>query len=266
MEYGSVEREFHIDASPEAVFEVVSSPKHIREWWSDEADFEPAPGATGELVWGDKATARAAVVPITVVDAEPPRLFSFRWVYPNGEVATPRQLPAGDLRARPVGRGHRGSAHRSWVPRDGLGGCCPRGVLQRTLRGLGHPPCPPRRVPRAAGFYPVTVVINDDLWSAIGDPTRRRMLDLLLADGDGTATTLSEQLPVTRQAVAKHLGVLDRVGLVHVTPAGREMRYRVDDAQLARAVAQLSTVGAAWDARLRRIKRIAEAIQRGQEE
>jgi uncharacterized protein YndB with AHSA1/START domain len=89
MEYGSVEREFHIDASPEAVFEVVSSPKHIREWWSDEADFEPAPGATGELVWGDKATARAAVVPITVVDAEPPRLFSFRWVYPNGEVATP---------------------------------------------------------------------------------------------------------------------------------------------------------------------------------
>ncbi|MDT4924469.1 MAG: hypothetical protein QOG01_2182 [Pseudonocardiales bacterium] len=110
----------------------------------------------------------------------------------------------------------------------------------------------------------MTVAINDDLWSAVGDPTRRRMLDLLLADGDGTATTLSEQLPVTRQAVAKHLGVLDRVGLVHVTPAGREMRYRVDDAQLARAVAQLSTVGATWDARLRRIKQIAEAIQRSQ--
>ena len=67
---------------------------------------------------------------------------------------------------------------------------------------------------------------------------------------------------MTRQAVAKHLGVLDRVGLVHVTPAGREMRYRVDEAQLARAVAQLAAVGAAWDARLRRIKRIAEAIQR----
>jgi len=112
----------------------------------------------------------------------------------------------------------------------------------------------------------MTTAINDDLWSAIGDPTRRRMLDLLLADGGGTATTLSEQLPVTRQAVAKHLGVLDRVGLVHVTPAGREMRYQVDDAQLARAVAQLSQVGATWDARLRRIKLIAEAIQRGQEQ
>jgi DNA-binding transcriptional ArsR family regulator len=112
----------------------------------------------------------------------------------------------------------------------------------------------------------MTAAINDDLWSAIGDPTRRRMLDLLLADGGGTATTLSEQLPVTRQAVAKHLGVLDRVGLVHVTPAGREMRYQVDDAQLARAVAQLSQVGATWDARLRRIKLIAEAIQRGKEQ
>ena len=104
--------------------------------------------------------------------------------------------------------------------------------------------------------------IDDDLWSAIGDPTRRRMLDLLLVDGDGTATSLSGQLPVTRQAVAKHFGVLDRVGLVRATPAGLEKRYRVDDAQLTRAIAQLSAVGSAWDARLQRIKRIAEAIQR----
>ncbi len=106
--------------------------------------------------------------------------------------------------------------------------------------------------------------VDDDLWSAIGDPTRRRMLDLLLAAGDGTATTLGQQLPVTRQAVAKHLVVLDRVGLVHATPAGRERRYRVDDAQLARAVAQLSSVGSAWEARLQRIKLIAEAIQANQ--
>lgn len=108
----------------------------------------------------------------------------------------------------------------------------------------------------------MSAAVNDDLWSAVGDPTRRRMLDLLLADGGGTATSLSERLPVTRQAIAKHLSVLDRVGLVHATPAGRERRYRVDEAQLARAVAQLASVGAAWDARLRRIKRIAEAIER----
>jgi DNA-binding transcriptional ArsR family regulator len=111
----------------------------------------------------------------------------------------------------------------------------------------------------------MSVAVDDDLWSAIGDPTRRRMLDLLLADGAGTPTTLSERLPVTRQAVSKHLVILDRVGLVHVTPSGREKRYQINEAQLARAVAQLADVGSTWDARLRRIKGIAEAIQRRQE-
>ncbi|KGN30519.1 ArsR family transcriptional regulator [Knoellia sinensis KCTC 19936] len=103
--------------------------------------------------------------------------------------------------------------------------------------------------------------VDDDLWSAVGDPTRRRMLDALIA-GPGTATSLSEVLPVTRQAVAKHLSVLDRVGLVHSTQVGRERHYQVDEAQLARAVAQLSAVGNAWDARLQHIKRIAESIER----
>lgn len=112
---------------------------------------------------------------------------------------------------------------------------------------------------------PAAAEVDDDLWSAIGDPTRRRMLDLLLRTGNGTATSLGQLLPVSRQAVAKHLGVLDRAGLVHATPAGREKRYRVDDAQLARAVAQLASVGSAWDARLRRIKRIAESIHRTQD-
>jgi len=110
----------------------------------------------------------------------------------------------------------------------------------------------------------MSVAVDDDLWSAVGDPTRRRMLDLLLTNGVGTATSLSDHLPVTRQAVSKHLAVLDRAGLVHGEPSGRERRYRVDEAQLARAVAQLASVGSAWDARLRRIKRISETIQKTQ--
>ncbi|MCU1367010.1 MAG: ArsR family transcriptional regulator [Ilumatobacteraceae bacterium] len=109
-----------------------------------------------------------------------------------------------------------------------------------------------------------TTAVDDDLWSAIGDPIRRQMLDRLLADGGGTATSLSEHLPVTRQAIAKHLAVLDRVDLVRASAEGREKRYRVDDIQMARAVAQLNSVGTAWDARLQRIKKIAESIQRSQ--
>jgi DNA-binding transcriptional ArsR family regulator len=108
----------------------------------------------------------------------------------------------------------------------------------------------------------VSATVDDELWSAVGDPIRRRLLDLLLADGSGTATSLSEQLPVTRQAVAKHLVVLDRVGLVHGAATGRERRFWVDDAQLARAAAQLERVGSAWDGRLRRITRIAEDLER----
>jgi predicted transcriptional regulator len=104
--------------------------------------------------------------------------------------------------------------------------------------------------------------MDDELWSAIGDPTRRRILDLLLADGRGTATSLSERLPVTRQAIAKHLAVLERVGLVHPAVAGREKLYQVDQARLGLAVAQLSQVSHDWDSRLDRIRRIAERIQR----
>ncbi|MCZ4124624.1 ArsR/SmtB family transcription factor [Streptomyces sp. H39-S7] len=108
----------------------------------------------------------------------------------------------------------------------------------------------------------MSAAVDDELWSAIGDPVRRRLLDLLLAEGVGTPTSLSDHLPISRQAVTKHLGVLDRAGLVHATPMGRERRYEVDEAQLTRAVRQLDAVGRTWDARLNRIKRIAEEMQR----
>ncbi len=81
MEFATLERQLHIDASPDVVFEVVSRPEHIREWWSDDASLDPAPGALGELVWGD----REQVAVIKVVEVDPPQRFSFRWVAPDGE-------------------------------------------------------------------------------------------------------------------------------------------------------------------------------------
>lgn len=87
MGYGKLEREIEIDASPAVVFEVITSPRHLTQWWPDEAELEPTPGAVGELVFGDRASGEAQVPRITVVDAEPPRLFSFRWVEAEGEEA-----------------------------------------------------------------------------------------------------------------------------------------------------------------------------------
>ena len=108
----------------------------------------------------------------------------------------------------------------------------------------------------------MSIEIDDQLWAAIGDPTRRRILDLLLVGGPGTASGLSRELPITRQAVTKHLGVLKRAGLVSATSSGREVRYGVDAEQFQRAVAQLADVRQTWDRRLHKIKVIAETIQK----
>jgi DNA-binding transcriptional ArsR family regulator len=101
--------------------------------------------------------------------------------------------------------------------------------------------------------------VADELWSAVADPTRRRVLDVLLARGEATATTLAGELPVTRQAVAKHLAVLDRAGLVEGRRRGREVRYAVRPQRLDVATRALAQVAAEWDVRLSAIKRIAEA-------
>jgi uncharacterized protein YndB with AHSA1/START domain len=87
MEYGSIERELHIDASPEIVFEVISSPEHIRSWWSAETDFEPEAGAASRLTWTDEETGQKKSAAVTIVEMNPPRTFSFRWTHDEGEVA-----------------------------------------------------------------------------------------------------------------------------------------------------------------------------------
>jgi uncharacterized protein YndB with AHSA1/START domain len=89
MEFGSIEREIQVEATPEVVYEVISRPEHLRNWWPDDAELEPVPGATGVISFGDRSTPEAKVAPLTVTEADPPRRFAFRWVYAEGEAATP---------------------------------------------------------------------------------------------------------------------------------------------------------------------------------
>ncbi len=105
------------------------------------------------------------------------------------------------------------------------------------------------------------VAEEDALWAAVADPTRRRVLDALLEHGGGSTTTLASGLPVTRQAVAKHLAVLNRVGLVARRRNGREVRYVVRPERLDTAAESMARVAAQWDRRLSRIKRLAESAQ-----
>jgi DNA-binding transcriptional ArsR family regulator len=99
---------------------------------------------------------------------------------------------------------------------------------------------------------------DDDLWEAMADPTRRKLIDLLVAQGHATATTLTADMPVSRQAISKHLLVLQRVGLIDGQRQGREVRYEVREQRLAEATGALSEVADRWDRRLRTIKQLAE--------
>jgi ArsR family transcriptional regulator, cadmium/lead-responsive transcriptional repressor len=99
---------------------------------------------------------------------------------------------------------------------------------------------------------------DDDLWEAMADPTRRKLLDLLVARGQATATTLTADMPVSRQAISKHLLLLQRVGLIDSHRQGREVRYEVREQRLAEATGALAEVANRWDHRLRAIKQLAE--------
>jgi uncharacterized protein YndB with AHSA1/START domain len=80
-EYARIEHEIHVEASPEIVFEVISSAEHLAEWWPDEVEVETAVGAEGHIVFTRPAPAEPNVQPITIVELEPPHRFSFRWAY-----------------------------------------------------------------------------------------------------------------------------------------------------------------------------------------
>jgi len=119
MQFEAIEREIHIDAAPDVVFDVVSSPEHLRQWWPDEADFPAEPGGAGRIGFGDCAQG-GTWVQFTVVEADPPRRFSFRWTHEEGEAAAPGNSMLVVFDLEPVGAGTRlrmtetGFLERGW--------------------------------------------------------------------------------------------------------------------------------------------------------
>ncbi|MFE2103404.1 ArsR/SmtB family transcription factor [Streptomyces sp. NPDC059468] len=98
----------------------------------------------------------------------------------------------------------------------------------------------------------------EDVLVALADPIRREVLAVLAREGGATSTSLAASLPVTRQAVAKHLAVLDRAGLVRAHRAGREVRYEADLQPLKQATQWMDTLANQWEHRLNTIKALAE--------
>ena len=100
-----------------------------------------------------------------------------------------------------------------------------------------------------------------DVFDALGDPTRRHIVESL-SHGEASATQLAADLPVTRQAVSKHLTALREAGLVESRRQGRETLYRVNADPLDAAAAWIVRVGGQWDARLERLRTLV-ASRRG---
>ena len=95
MEIGTIEREIHIEAAPEVVYQVVSTPEHLKQWWPEDAELDPEPGGTGTVTFIRPEGTHAQA--LTVVEADPPRRFSFRWVYDECEPAGSALLVTFDL-------------------------------------------------------------------------------------------------------------------------------------------------------------------------
>ena len=105
----------------------------------------------------------------------------------------------------------------------------------------------------------MTVQVDDQLWSAIADPSRRRVLDLLVGNGEASAWSLAGHVPFSRQAVSKHLVVLEDAGLVRRRKQGREVLFQIEAERLDQASRAMADLAAQWDQRLAVVKRLAEA-------
>jgi ArsR family transcriptional regulator, cadmium/lead-responsive transcriptional repressor len=104
----------------------------------------------------------------------------------------------------------------------------------------------------------MTAQPDDELWSAIAEPSRRQVLDLLVSNGEVSASWLAGRVPFSRQAVSKHLVVLERAGLLSRRKQGREVLYQVEAGRLDQATRAMAQLAARWDQRLAAIKRLAE--------
>ena len=105
------------------------------------------------------------------------------------------------------------------------------------------------------------VPFNEMLWFAMAEPSRRKLIEVLLLKGEATASRLADDVPFSRQAVRKHLAVLKRAGLVNERKTGKEVRFRVSPEGLSVAAQELSRAATLWDERLQKIKHLAETLQ-----
>ena len=206
----------------------MTEPEHLEQWFAERVELDPTPGAPVRVV-GDDGGERHGVV--EEVDAPAPA--AVRLVRPALNIGPPSTV---EIEVTPEHDGSRISViERELITVDAFSDL------------LDGPDAPHR--PAGAGGMSDAIGAT---FSALADPSRRRMLGLLGGTG-ATATQLARELPISRQAVAKHLSQLAAAGLVASRREGRETRYTVTPEPLEQAVAWIVQAGGEWDDRLARL-------------
>ena len=248
----TIEREILIEAPVKVVWRTITEPDQISQWFADKVELVVEPGAHGYMEFGDQGG------PVVVETVDPPTRFSFRWNHPRGEEPVPGNsmlveftlTPEDDERTR-LRVTESGHELRAWPDAE------KQRYADEHRDGWGRVPGPPGHAPRET-VTGMTTQADDELWSAIGDPSRRQVLDLLVSHGEVSASWLAERVPFSRQAVSKHLVVLERAGLISRRKQGREVLYQVEAGRLDQATRTMTELAAQWDRRLATIKRLAE--------
>ena len=237
-----IERVLILPVPRERVWAALIEPAEMPRWFGTLAEFDLRPGAPARFGWEEHGTE-----PGRIETVEPPRHLALRRRPSPSDAAVSFHGAPAPWSGSPSLRCPRGRAWPSSSPASPP--CRPRCEPPRcpTTRGAGtrslaiSQRCSPPGPPRDRSPAELQAVL-----AALGDPTRRELLVRLAADGSG----LAADLPITRQAVAKHLATLAEAGLVAERRAGKERRYSVDPEPLEDAAAWMATVGARWDRRL----------------
>ena len=232
-----IERTVEIAHPPGKVWAALTTAEGLGAWFGNEATIDLRPGGSARMRWTGGYTADMRVERV-----EEPTVFGFTWQH----LRAARGRPAPHLRrvhARAGRSGHAADGGRDRL-RPAARGRLPHGV-RRQHRGLGERAGRAGRLPRCR---PDIEAIAEQVFAALADPSRRAILAALASGGPATATDLAAQLPITRQAIAKHLALLAEAGLVTAEPGERRrVRYRLRSAPMQVAQQFLAALARDWD-------------------
>ena len=236
-----IERTVEIAHPPARVWAALTTAEGLGTWFGNAATIDLRPGGLAEMTWtsGEKASMRIERV-------EEPTVFGFTWGINGLPDDDPRRTYV-EFTLEPTGSGTRLTVVESGfaqLPEDDY-----RKAFDGNTEGWATSSASWSST--SMPTRPDIEAVAEEVFTALADPSRRAILAALAAGGPATATDLATRLPITRQAIAKHLALLAEAGLVAAEPGERRrVRYRLRSAPMQVAQQFLAALARDWDSQL----------------